>query len=57
MRSAAAFVQSMRLMADEARAMAREARPAKAPTTCKSFLNHIKDVVFTVDGDGSIRTL
>jgi len=40
----------MRLMADEARAMAHEARE-QSSSICRSF-DHIKDVVITVDEDG-----
>lgn len=49
------IVQSMRLMADEARAMAREARQQR-PEHLQVILDHIKDVVLTVDEDGIIRT-
>jgi PAS domain S-box-containing protein len=45
----------MRLMADEARAMAREARQ-QSSEHFQVILDHIKDVVLTVDEDGSIRT-
>jgi diguanylate cyclase (GGDEF)-like protein/PAS domain S-box-containing protein len=49
------IVQSMRLMADEARAMAREARQ-QSSEHLQVILDHIKDVVLTVDADGTIRT-
>jgi diguanylate cyclase (GGDEF)-like protein/PAS domain S-box-containing protein len=49
------IVQSMRLMADEARAMAHEVRQ-QSSEHLQVILDHIKDVVLTVDEDGSIRT-
>jgi diguanylate cyclase (GGDEF)-like protein/PAS domain S-box-containing protein len=49
------IVQSMRLMADEARALAREARQ-QSSEHLQVILDHIKDVVLTVDADGTIRT-
>ncbi|MEJ1964070.1 MAG: PAS domain S-box protein [Gammaproteobacteria bacterium] len=49
------IVQSMRLMADEARAMAHEVR-AQSSEHLQVILDHIKDVVLTVDEDGVIRT-
>jgi len=49
------IVKAMRLMADEARAMAREARQ-QSSEHLQVILDHIKDVVLTVDEDGSIRT-
>jgi len=49
------IVQSMRLMADEARTMAREARQ-QSSEHLQVILDHIKDVVLTVDEDGTIRT-
>ena len=49
------IVQSMRLMADEARAMAHEVR-TQSSEHLQVILDHIKDVVLTVDGDGVIRT-
>jgi diguanylate cyclase (GGDEF)-like protein/PAS domain S-box-containing protein len=49
------IVQSMRLMADEAHAMAHEARE-QSSEHLQVILDHIKDVVFTVDEDGIIRT-
>jgi len=44
----------MRLMADEARAMAHEARE-QSSEHLQVILDHIKDVVITVDEDGVIR--
>lgn len=49
------IVQSMRLMADEARAMAHEAR-AQSSEQLQVILDHIKDVVLTVDEEGVICT-
>jgi diguanylate cyclase (GGDEF)-like protein/PAS domain S-box-containing protein len=49
------IVQSMRLMADEARAMAHEVR-AQSSEHLQVILDHIKDVVLTVDEEGVIRT-
>ncbi|MDB6090348.1 MAG: hypothetical protein JWN85_3132 [Gammaproteobacteria bacterium] len=49
------IVQSMRLMGDEARAMAREARE-QSSEHLQVILDHIKDVVLTVDEDGVIQT-
>ena len=49
------IVQSMRLMADEARAMAHEVR-AQSSEHLQVILDHIKDVVLTVDEHGVIRT-
>ncbi len=49
------IVQSMRLMADEARALAHEARE-QSSEHLQVILDHIKDVVLTVDEDGVIRT-
>ena len=49
------IVQSMRLMADEARAMAHEVR-TQSSEHLQVILDHIKDVVLTVDEDGVIRT-
>jgi diguanylate cyclase (GGDEF)-like protein/PAS domain S-box-containing protein len=49
------IVQSMRLMADEARAMAHEVRTQSADHL-QVILDHIKDVVLTVDEEGVIRT-
>lgn len=49
------IVQSMRLMADEARAMAHEARE-QGSEHLQVILDHIKDVVLTVDEDGVIQT-
>jgi diguanylate cyclase (GGDEF)-like protein/PAS domain S-box-containing protein len=48
-------VHSMRLMADEARAMAHEARE-QSSEHLQVILDHIKDVVITVDADGVIQT-
>ena len=45
----------MRLMADEARAMAHEARE-QSSEHLQVILDHIKDVVLTVDEDGVIQT-
>ena len=50
------IVQSMRLMADEARALAHEARE-QSSEHLQVILDHIKDVVLTVDEDGAIQTL
>jgi diguanylate cyclase (GGDEF)-like protein/PAS domain S-box-containing protein len=49
------IVESMRLMADEARAMALEAR-VQSSEHLQVILDHIKDVVLSVDEDGVIRT-
>src|SRR4029077_16076335 len=49
------IVQSMRLMADEARALAHEARE-QSSEHLQVILDHIKDVVLTVDEDGVIQT-
>jgi PAS domain S-box-containing protein len=49
------IVQSMRLMADEARAMAHEVRE-QSSEHLQVILDHIKDVVLTVDEDGVIQT-
>jgi diguanylate cyclase (GGDEF)-like protein/PAS domain S-box-containing protein len=49
------IVESMRLMADEARALAVEAR-AQSSEQLQVILDHIKDVVLAVDEDGVIRT-
>src|ERR1700752_2425850 len=49
------FVESMRLMADEARALAHEARE-QSSEHLQVILDHIKDVVLTVDEDGVIQT-
>jgi len=49
------IVQSMRLMADEARAMAREVRQ-QSSEHLQVILDHIKDVVLTLDEHGIIRT-
>jgi diguanylate cyclase (GGDEF)-like protein/PAS domain S-box-containing protein len=48
--------ESMRLMAEEARALALEARE-QSSEHLQVILDHIKDVVLTVDQDGAIRTL
>src|SRR5579863_10459591 len=48
-------VESMRLMADEARALALEARE-QSSEHLQVILDHIKDVVLTVDEGGLIRT-
>ncbi len=50
------IVQSMRLMADEARALAHEARE-QSSGHLQVILDHIKDVVLTVDEEGVIQTL
>ena len=50
------IVQSMRLMADEARALAHEARE-QSSEHLQVILDHIKDVVLTVDEDGVIQHL
>ncbi|MGH8267402.1 MAG: PAS domain-containing protein, partial [Steroidobacteraceae bacterium] len=49
------IVESMRLMADEARALAHEARE-QGSGHLQVILDHIKDVVLAVDEDGIIRT-
>src|SRR5580692_3289668 len=49
------IVESMRLMADEARALAHEARE-QSSEHLQVILDHIKDVVLTVDEDGVIQT-
>ncbi len=49
------IVQSMRLMADEARALANEARE-QGHEHLQLILDHIKDVVLTVDENGVIQT-
>ena len=49
------IVESMRLMADEAQALAQEARE-QSSEHLQVILDHIKDVVLTVDADGLIRT-
>src|SRR5215469_16375390 len=49
------IVESMRLMADEARALALEARE-QSSEHLQVILDHIKDVVLTVDEDGVIST-
>ncbi|HET7755776.1 MAG TPA: PAS domain S-box protein, partial [Steroidobacteraceae bacterium] len=49
------IVESMRLMADEARALANEAH-AQSSEHLQVILDHIKDVVLTVDEDGVIRS-
>src|ERR1700739_134848 len=50
------IVESMRLMADEARSIANEARD-NSTEHLRFILDHIKDVVMTVDDHGMIRTL
>src|SRR3984957_3506971 len=49
------IVESMRLMADEAQALAHEAR-AQSSEHLQVILDHIKDVVLLVDEDGIVRT-
>ena len=49
------IVESMRLMADEARALAREAH-AQSSDHLQVILDHIKDVVLALDEEGVIRT-
>jgi diguanylate cyclase (GGDEF)-like protein/PAS domain S-box-containing protein len=49
------IVQSMRLMADEARALAHEARE-QSSEHLQVILDHIKDVVLTLDEEGVIQT-
>jgi len=49
------IVQSMRLMADEAKAFAREVTE-QSSEHLQVILDHIKDVVLTVDAHGSIQT-
>jgi PAS domain-containing protein len=49
------IVKSMRLMADEARALAREVHE-QSSEHLQVILDHIKDVVLTLDEAGRIRT-
>ncbi len=49
------IVESMKLMADEARALAHEARE-QSSEHLQVILDHIKDVVLALDEDGVIRT-
>ena len=49
------IVESMRLMADEAQALAHEARE-QSSEHLQVILDHIKDVVLLVDAEGLIRT-
>jgi diguanylate cyclase (GGDEF)-like protein/PAS domain S-box-containing protein len=49
------IVESMRLMADEAQALAHEARE-QSSEHLQVILDHIKDVVLLLDADGMIRT-
>jgi len=49
------IVESMRLMADEARALALEARE-QSSEHLQVILDHIKDVVLAVDEEGVIST-
>ena len=49
------IVQSMRLMADEARSLAHEARE-QSSEHLQVILDHIKDVVLTLDEEGVIQT-
>lgn len=49
------IAQSMRLISDEARALAREAHE-QTSEHLQVILDHIKDVVLTVDQDGVIQT-
>ncbi|MGH8308968.1 MAG: PAS domain-containing protein, partial [Steroidobacteraceae bacterium] len=49
------IVQSMRLMADEAKALAREVTE-QSSEHLQVILDHIKDVVLTVDAQGVIQT-
>ena len=49
------IVQSMRLMADEAKAFAREVTE-QSDEHLQIILDHIKDVVLTVDAHGAIET-
>ena len=49
------IVESMRLMADEAQALAHEARE-QSSEHLQVILDHIKDVVLTLDEQGVIRT-
>jgi len=49
------IVESMRLMADEAQALAHEARE-QSSEHLQVILDHIKDVVMLVDEEGLIRT-
>jgi diguanylate cyclase (GGDEF)-like protein/PAS domain S-box-containing protein len=49
------IVESMRLMADEAQALALEAR-TQSSEQLQVILDHIKDVVILLDAEGMIRT-
>src|ERR1700747_3052251 len=49
------IAESMRLMADEARALEHEARE-QGSEHLQVILDHIKDVVLAVEADGIIRT-
>jgi diguanylate cyclase (GGDEF)-like protein/PAS domain S-box-containing protein len=49
------IVESMRLMADEAQALAHEARE-QSSEHLQVILDHIKDVVLLVDAEGMVRT-
>ena len=50
-----AVVQSMRLMSDEAEQLSREVR-AQSASELEAILNHVKDVILTVDEHGQITS-
>jgi diguanylate cyclase (GGDEF)-like protein/PAS domain S-box-containing protein len=50
-----AVVRSMRLMSDEAEALSREVRE-KSASELEAIVNHVKDVILTVDRDGLITS-
>ncbi|HEX2492738.1 MAG TPA: EAL domain-containing protein [Steroidobacter sp.] len=50
------IVRSMQLMSDEAQALTRELRESTA-TQLQSVLDHVKDVILTVDEAGHIATI
>ncbi len=50
------FVRSMQLMADEARSFAHGSGAAEAGQL-RAILDHIRDVVITVDGEGAVRMI
>ena len=50
-----AVVRSMRLMSDEAEALSREVR-AQSASELEAIVNHVKDVILTVDADGIITS-
>jgi diguanylate cyclase (GGDEF)-like protein/PAS domain S-box-containing protein len=50
------FVRSMQLMADEARSFTQGAGAAEAGQL-RAILDHMRDVVITVDGEGAVRMI